>query len=146
MVLTTLLPFLFLKGPVLSIINKSGSGTLLNLRGLFQISGDSVPELVSKPVFLQTVLILIPLVSAIALSLFRNRKLQMKFTILLMILSVTLTGIIIYHIINLTTGDQLSLIPGYRMFLPLLILLFSFLAYRGISKDDNLVKSYDRLR
>jgi hypothetical protein len=32
------------------------------------------------------------------------------------------------------------------MILPLAILIFSILASRGIKKDDQLVKSYDRLR
>jgi hypothetical protein len=32
------------------------------------------------------------------------------------------------------------------MALPFLQLIFSILAYRGIKKDDQLVKSYDRLR
>ena len=36
--------------------------------------------------------------------------------------------------------------PGLKMVIPLLIMISVTLAYRGISKDDRLVKSYDRLR
>jgi hypothetical protein len=39
-----------------------------------------------------------------------------------------------------------ELIPGFKMFVPLVILVFGILAYVGIKKDENLVKSYDRLR
>jgi hypothetical protein len=39
-----------------------------------------------------------------------------------------------------------SLTPGLKMILPLILLILSFLAYRGIKKDELLVKSYDRLR
>jgi hypothetical protein len=36
--------------------------------------------------------------------------------------------------------------PGYRIIMPLLSLIFLVLAYLGVKKDDELVKSYDRLR
>jgi hypothetical protein len=38
------------------------------------------------------------------------------------------------------------LIPGFKIILPIVILVLSILAFRGIKKDDQLVKSYDRLR
>jgi hypothetical protein len=35
---------------------------------------------------------------------------------------------------------------GFRMFIPLLVLILGTLALKGIKKDENLVRSYDRLR
>ena len=146
LILTTLLPFLFLKGTILSILNNNGSGFILTLRGIFQTTGEQVSELIAKPVILQLILILLAVSSVIALSLFRKRRLQKKMVFIVMILAVALAGIIIYYIISLSSETHASLTPGYRTFLPLIILLFAFLAYRGIRKDEDLVKSYERLR
>ena len=41
---------------------------------------------------------------------------------------------------------MLTIIPGIKMVVPLLILIFGILAQRGIKHDENLVRSYDRLR
>jgi hypothetical protein len=59
------------------------------------------------------------------------------------------TGLIIalaYYAISLMHAFRLTIIPGFKMAIPVLNLIFSVLAYRGILKDDRLVKSYDRLR
>jgi uncharacterized membrane protein YidH (DUF202 family) len=47
---------------------------------------------------------------------------------------------------NIVSKFEARIIPGFKMILPILILIISILAYRGIKKDDQLVKSYDRLR
>ena len=146
LLLTTLLPFLFLKGTILSILNNNGSGFTLTLHGIFQTTGEQVSELTAKPLILQLILILITVSSVIAISLFRKRRLQKKMAFIVMILAVALAGVIIYYIISLSSETYASLTPGYRMFLPLIILLFAFLAYMGIRKDEDLVKSYERLR
>ncbi len=146
LLLTTTMPFLFLKGPVLSFINRSGSVLEVTMQGIFQTSGDTTPELVSRPWLIQGVVILIPILSVVALLAFKNRRLQLKLTLILIILSLLLAGTIVYYYISFSFGDQGSISAGFSMLLPLPLLLFSFLAYRGIRKDEELVKSYDRLR
>lgn len=144
--LTTTLPLLFLKGPILSFINRSGSDLKVTMQGIFQTSGDTTPELIARPLLLQGVVILIPLVSAIALLAFKKRKLQLKITLILILLALLLAGTLGYYYISISFRDQGTIIAGFRMILPLLILVFSVLAYRSIRKDEELVRSYDRLR
>jgi hypothetical protein len=52
----------------------------------------------------------------------------------------------IYVSFRIVSKFDARLIPGFKMILPLAILIFSILASWGIKKDDKLVKSYDRLR
>lgn len=39
-----------------------------------------------------------------------------------------------------------EIVPGFKIALPVIILILNILTYRGIRHDDRLVKSYDRLR
>ena len=92
------------------------------------------------------ILILISLLSIIAIFLFKHRKIQLTFAIMVIILSAGLIIASAWYGIYLTGNFKIKISPGIQMALPFLILLFSVLAFRGILKDDRLVKSYDRLR
>jgi hypothetical protein len=61
-------------------------------------------------------------------------------------LSAGLIIISIYYSYSVINRFDTKIIPGFKMVLPVLVFLFTLLAYRGIKKDDRLVKSYDRLR
>jgi hypothetical protein len=77
--------------------------------------------------------------------LFRNRSMQKKIilvSILLIIALSVLCGINIQQLPGGTTGIK----AGAGTFLPLLAIIFSLLAIRGIRKDEQLLRSADRLR
>lgn len=85
--------------------------------------------------------------AVVSIFLFRNRKLQMRLTLLSFVLN--LVGIIvsvIYYAQALKTIDNQSDKDELGRFLPLAALVFAILAYRFIRKDEKLVKSMDRLR
>jgi len=82
----------------------------------------------------------------IAIFIFKNRKIQMKVVLILIILSIVLIIALIHVSFRIISKFDATIIPGIKMILPILILVFSILAYMGIRKDDRLVKSYDRLR
>ncbi len=92
------------------------------------------------------ILILTSLLSIIAIFLFKNRKIQLTVAIMVIILSAGLIIASASYGIYLTGNFKMKISPEIQMVLPFLILLFSVLAFRGILKDDRLVKSYDRLR
>lgn len=77
--------------------------------------------------------------------LFSNRKLQMKVTVLFILLTILgLGSLALYHFV---TGQDLNLTPNYIPYgLSFFALVFGILAYRGIDADDKLVRSMDRLR
>ena len=62
------------------------------------------------------------------------------------ILSVVLILVSVYYSYIVISRYNTSIVAGFKMAVPVVILILSVLAYRGIRKDDNLVKSYDRLR
>jgi EamA domain-containing membrane protein RarD len=103
-------------------------------------------EQLGKVLPLIIILILIAMLALIAIFLFQNRKLQMKLSQVLIILSVLMIFVIAYFLYAFSSDCNADITMGYYLFLPLLILVCSMLAYRGIRKDEMLVKSYDRLR
>jgi peptidoglycan/LPS O-acetylase OafA/YrhL len=85
--------------------------------------------------------ILISLISLITIFLFSKRKIQIRLTILLMALIIILICITCYYAFNNISENAWS-----KAVIPVFQLLLAVLAYFGIKRDDNLVKSYDRLR
>jgi len=91
-------------------------------------------------------LLLIPLVSFITIFIFKNRKLQMKITeglIGLIIIMIIVLAVCSFYMIR---NYNAVFSPGIDLILPVLMLICAFLAYRGIRKDEELVRSFDRLR
>lgn len=79
--------------------------------------------------------------------LFKNRKIQMRLTLLSLL--VTVAGIVwsfIFYSQALKALSDQTYKDELGRFLPLLALVFMTLAYRFIRKDEKLVKSMDRLR
>jgi len=146
LLLTTLLPALFIKGSFLRFINNSGSEIYINLKGLWQSSETGNDELIMRLAFLSVIPILIFILSITAIFLFRKRKIQLKLSGAIILLAIMHIGLMLYYIFWVTGKFQVELVPVYRMFIPVLILIFGILAYLGIRKDENLVKSLERLR
>lgn len=81
------------------------------------------------------------------LSLLSYKKRQSQFVLnrLNMILNLILLGLFVYRTLNLSGGGN-SPEKGIGMFLPILTILLLVLANKAIKKDEDLVKSVDRLR
>ena len=81
---------------------------------------------------------------------FKNRKLQMNIGKILYVLILVLTGFIFYDVYTLgpklTDDEAWKMAAGFGMYMPIISLILVFLANTKIKKDDNLVKSVDRLR
>ncbi len=80
-----------------------------------------------------------------ALLLFKNRKNQFVVNRLNIILNLFLLGFFVYRSLNLSGGATVSE-KGIGMLIPVFSIVFLFLANRAIKKDEDLVKSVDRLR
>lgn len=83
------------------------------------------------------------LFSAIAIFIFKNRKLQMK----LIRLAILVIAVIAVRLGLLLGNSEFEFTLNYNC---LALLLFAFLAlvmaYRGVKKDDDLIRSVDRIR
>lgn len=77
---------------------------------------------------------------------FKKRQTQFVANRLNIILNLILLGLFVYHSLNLS-GETVSVSEkGIGMFLPILAIVFLVLANKAIKKDEDLVKSVDRLR
>lgn len=146
LILTTILAGLFLTGNISGFINKEGPEYIMNIRGIYEVSVDNNQLLIDKTIIFLLVSSGIPAISLITIFLFKNRKMQLKFTLSLVILDLFVIAAIIYYGILYVSRYTGTIIPEFRIFIPLINLILLILAYRGIRKDENLVRSYDRLR
>ncbi|WP_276167720.1 DUF4293 domain-containing protein [Zobellia alginiliquefaciens] len=85
------------------------------------------------------------LLALVAIVLFKNRKNQFVVNRLNMILNLFLLGFFVYRSLNLS-GEILVSEKGIGMLIPIISIVFLVLANRAIKKDEDLVKSVDRLR
>ncbi|TMM32079.1 DUF4293 family protein [Polaribacter aestuariivivens] len=83
--------------------------------------------------------------SLIAIFLFKNRKLQFVIGRLAILVNLILLGLSVYVSLTLPGGINISE-NGIGMFIPILAILLLVLANKAIKKDEDLVKSVDRLR
>ena len=84
------------------------------------------------------------IIALISLFQFKNRQLQFVLGRIIILINLFLLGILIYLLLSLP-GEETSE-KGIGMFLPVLAVLFSVMANKAIKKDEDLVKSVDRLR
>ena len=77
--------------------------------------------------------------------LYKDRKLQFVIGRVIVLINLFLLVLLIY--LSLTLSGETSVSEkGIGMFLPILVILLTVLANKAIKKDEDLVKSADRLR
>ena len=135
--------FLF---PYLQVFNPDGSARALKVTGVYESVGGQV---VQTEAFLGLTIatVILALIPFIAIFLFKDRKRQMMMCYLSIacILGFSFwlvqTAKQVLGTIRLQTENY-----GLGVILPSLAVLFIILALRGIRKDEQLIKSADRLR
>lgn len=83
--------------------------------------------------------------SLLGILLYKNRKNQFVIGRLNIILNFILLGLFVYRSLNLS-GEALVSEKDIGLFLPIVSIVFLALANKAIKKDEDLVKSVDRLR
>ena len=85
------------------------------------------------------------IVAFVTIFLYKNRKLQFVLGRIVILINLFLLGLLIYVSLTLP-GEAAVSEKGIGMFLPILVILLIVLANKAIKKDEDLVKSVDRLR
>lgn len=83
--------------------------------------------------------------SLLSILFYKKREHQFVINRLNIILNLILLGLFVYRSLNLS-GEALVSEKGIGMFLPIISIVFLVLANKAIKKDEDLVKSVDRLR
>jgi cytochrome bd-type quinol oxidase subunit 2 len=85
------------------------------------------------------------LLAVVSIFSYKKRKNQFVINRLNMILNFIIIGLLVYHSLNLPGGSADSE-KGIGMFLPIFSIVFLALANKAIKRDEDLVKSVDRIR
>ena len=83
--------------------------------------------------------------SVLSIFLYSKRKNQFVLNRLNILVNFILLGVLLYHLLTLSGESQISE-KGIGVFLPILVVVLLAIANRAIKKDEDLVKSVDRLR
>jgi hypothetical protein len=145
LLLTSVLSAWFVSGKMIMFSGEDGSKIFVALKNTGIISNkDGLIQ--SSTIILGLLFLIAGLLSLIAIFLYSRRKLQLILTriVFLLIAAGIMTGI--YYSIAISREYGFGLEVGYNLFLPPVMLLSVYLARKGIKKDDELIKSYDRLR
>jgi peptidoglycan/LPS O-acetylase OafA/YrhL len=89
----------------------------------------------------------IMLIGVIDIFLFRKRTLQMRLCVFNILLMFGLVGLIYFYTkYAVHKFDAVNSVFLWPIVVPFISIILTYLALKGIQKDDALVKSYDRLR
>jgi len=146
LLLTSLLSLLFLNGKYLKFFNNSGTDIYMNFMGIWESQAGANPHIISSLIPLSVIGLLICILSFSAIFLFKNRKVQLKAAVIVILLTIVFIGMALYYFFWVTGKFQAEPVPGFKMIIPFLMLISGILAYRGIKRDEKLVRSYERLR
>lgn len=138
-----LLSCLLIGRPVMKFVDEGGAEVVVKFIG---ITGTNVSGSTYLIFPLSVLAIGIPIMALVTIFLYKKRNIQLGFAkgiVLLIFLYIILGFVVSYYLFS---GTGFSYHFVWRNVIPGIQLFFSILAYLGIRKDDELIKSYDRLR
>ena len=109
----------------------------------------TAPDLISSSsILIKTILfafLISSLLSIVTIFLFKDRHLQFVLGRINMLINFYLLGVLIY-VSQTLSGETAVSEKGIGMFIPVIVILLLVMANKAIKKDEDLVKSVDRLR
>ncbi|WP_100615985.1 DUF4293 domain-containing protein [Confluentibacter citreus] len=120
------------------------SGGLIFIFPIWKLN-DGVEVFATSSILISCLFFGSAILSLIAIFMFKNRKLQFVLGRLAIILNFFLLGFFVYQSLTVS-GEAEASEKGIGMFLPIVSIVFLALANKAIKKDEDLVKSVDRLR
>lgn len=133
---------LMLSGDIIRLT--AGTGTMFSMS--FMGMGDQGGQIIQRLWPMTAILAIVPLLALIAIFLYRNRPLQMRITMMVLLLSLGTIILGAFYLLMFDRKIDITIIWRIRALFPLISAILAWLAYRAILKDEIRVKSYDRLR
>lgn len=138
-----ILSVLLFTGPLAFISVKDG-GYFLKHSGVFNLAGEK-QDVSTWPL---TVMISVSVVlSFFTIFSYMKRPRQMRLTLFLMFFNLGLIGVAFYYVVFImhNFGGE-EFVFQWRVIIPPIMLVLLILAFKGIRKDELMVKAYDRVR
>ena len=134
---TAILMYFF---PVIQLTPENG----LYIFDYDSISIAGIDNLIQSGYIVAGLLGIIAFLSFVGIFLFKKRMLQMRICTFISLLIIFLVGLITYF--SLSSGNKVAATIGLSAILPIIIFIFVLMARRAVKKDEDLVKSVDRIR
>ncbi len=144
LLLAAIVIFLIFKFPLAEVLTEGVIYTF-KYRGIYDISSDKA-ELIIQAIPLAVLYGVVLLISIIDIFLYKNRILQMRLAVLNIILLLGSYALAYYYIFAAFSDMEKVINPGIASIFPLIAAILTYMAFRGIRKDEKLVKSLDRIR
>lgn len=133
---------LLLSGDLIRLTAGNSAVFGLSFMGMGGQGGEVVQRLWPMTVILSVV----PLLAFVAIFLYRNRPLQMRLTMLVLLLSIGTLILGAFYVLMLDRKIDITVMWRVKSVFPVITAILAWLAYRAIMKDELKVRSYDRLR
>jgi len=129
--------------PVLRFIDPNSNTYELTYLGVVNIDkGDYIV----KAIPLTILLVVIVLLLLITIFSYKNRILQMRLSVFSILLMIGSLGLIFFYALHGQGKIHGEIFYLYPLIFPVVSIILAFLAFKGVKKDEELVRSYDRIR
>lgn len=128
--------------PIATLVNAQSDSFTYLFYGIV----DSEGQIALQAFPLAILLVIIPIFSLISIFLYKKRILQMRLCIYNILLMLGSIGLILFYSFQAKNNLFTETIFSFPIILPLVAAILTYLAFRGIRKDEILVKSIDRIR
>lgn len=138
--------------PIYNYVEKQSDGTQKEVKLTIQGKFEKLPEtenyVLTDPNWARSLMtMVIGMGLFVCIFQYTNRKRQLLIARILIIANFALMGIMLTSAYKIVNGpDASQIITGYAVFMPTISVILTALAARAIKKDEELVKSADRLR
>ncbi len=117
-------------------------GSIDTLKSLMLVAADGTRSY--SPWALFAIMAFVALLDVVCIRTYKNRMMQIRICILDMLLTVGFYVVLAVFVWMLKAGS--SFVPSWMVVLPLLSIVFHWLAVRAIGKDEALIRAYEHLR
>ncbi len=129
--------------PVLRFIDPNSNTYELTYLGVINIENGNY---IVKAIPLTILLAVIVLLLLITIFSYKNRILQMRLSVFSILLMIGSLGLIFFYALYGQGKIHGEIFYLYPLIFPVVSTILTFLAFKGIKKDEELVRSYDRIR
>ncbi len=133
---------LLLSGDIIRLTAGDSTVFSLGFTGMGEQGGEAIQRLWPMTV----ILAIVPVLAFVAIFLYRNRPLQMRLTMLVLLLSLGTLILGAFYVLMFDRKIDVTVMWRVKALFPLITAILAWLAYRAILRDEIKVRSYDRLR
>ncbi len=145
LLLSLVLMFLVFIFPLSELLVGENLIFIFRYRGIYELA-DNAEILIIQSLPLAILFGIILIINMLSIFLFKNRMLQMRLSIFNIMLMIGSIGLAYYYIYIAFNELNATVHFSFAAIFPLISAILTYMAFRGIKKDEKLVKSLDRIR